>query len=138
VTAAARDSRARKVARLYGSGMSIRQAARKVGIHHQTAIDDLARLDRYSFGAYRRRLDRRHASARDNRMNAAVRLRAQGMSLRNIAAELGVSHQTVSNDIARWQAEHPNVVQLSRSGVTNSPPRGQDDAPEIDTRQGQA
>jgi transposase len=135
-----RDARARKVARLYASGLSVRQAAVKAGIHHQTALDDLRRLDDgfYGPGPWRRRLDRRHAAARDKRMNTAVQLRAQGMSLRQIAGDLGVSYQTVANDLARWKREHPNVISLvpkpSRNGGRNCPPGGQEETPEVDTR----
>jgi hypothetical protein len=45
MTAAGREKRARKVARLWASGLSVREAARRTGIHHQTALDDLSRLD---------------------------------------------------------------------------------------------
>jgi transposase len=131
--AADREKRARKVARLYASGLSVREAARKAGIHHQTALDDLARLDRGTFGAYRRKLDKRHRAAKDKRMGRAVELRADGASLRTIAAELGVSHQTVANDLARWQREHPNVVALSNPGVQKMPPGTMDYAPEFDS-----
>lgn len=132
-----RDARARKVARLYASGLSLRETARRVGVHHQTAIADLARLDYGTFGAYRRRLEKRRVPARDKRMVEAARLRTAGMSLRQIAKELSVSYQTVSNDLARWDAQQPkmpaNVVSLSRklskSGVRNSPPGGKDETP---------
>lgn len=136
MTAPDRDARARKVARLYASGLSLRETARRVGIHHQTAIEDLDRLGRGTFGAYRRRLEKRRVPARDKRMAEAARRRADGKSLRQIAGELGVSYQTVSNDLARWDALHPptdaNVVpfrKLSKSGVGNLPPGGQNDAP---------
>jgi transposase len=125
-----RDARARKVGRLWASGLSLREVARRVGIHHQTAIDDLARLDRLSYYTYRKRVERRRVPARDKRMAEAVRLRTEGKSLREIAAELGVSYQTVSNDLARWERERPaNVIPLSKSGVHNSPPRGQKETP---------
>lgn len=126
--AAARDARARKVARLWASGLSMREVARRVGIHHQTALDDLARLDRPSWGDYRRRLERRRTPARDKRMTEAVRLRAQGLSLRQIAAELAVSYQTVSNDLARWDAQKPktpaNVIPLRQKVAGESDPAG--------------
>ena len=114
-----RDARARKVARLWASGLSLRQVAKRLGIHHQTAIDDLAWLDRYDFyDRYMTGLRRRRVPARDKRMAEAVRLRAEGKSLRQAGSELGVSYQTVSNDLARWDAQHPvmpaNVVPLAR------------------------
>jgi transposase len=110
------EKRARKVARLWASGLSVRQAAKRVGIHHQTALDDLAWLDRNSYyDSYLKRLRRRRVAARDQRMVSAVQLRTAGKSLRQIAAELGVSYQTVSNDLARWDAEHPNVISLVRN-----------------------
>ena len=117
--AADREARARKVARLWASGLSLRQVAKRAHIHHQTVIDDLAWLDRYDFGTpHRNRLERRRVPVRDKRMARAAKLRAEGKSLRQIAAELRVSHQTVSNDLARWDAEHPvipaNVVPLAR------------------------
>ena len=131
-----REARARKVGRLWASGLSVREAARRVGIHHQTALDDLAWLDRVSYYTYRRRVERRRVPARDKRMAKAAQLRAEGKSLREIAGDLAVSHQTVSNDLARWDAQQPqlpvNVVPLrkvSKSGVGNSPPRGQKDTP---------
>jgi transposase len=116
-----RDARARKVARLWASGLSIREVARRVGIHHQTAIDDLARSDPSSPGweTYRQRRQRRRIPGRDKRMAAAAALRAAGKSLRDIGKELGVSYQTVSNDLARWDAQQPtipaNVIPLSRN-----------------------
>jgi transposase len=115
VPAADREARARKVARLWASGLSLRAVAKRLGIHHQTAIDDLAWLDRPSYG-YRKRLERRRVPARDKRMAEAARLRTEGKSLRQAAAELGVSYQTVSNDLARWDARRmpANVVPLSR------------------------
>lgn len=49
----------------------------------------------------------------DRRMTAAARLRAEGLSLRQIAAELACSHDTVWRDLARWDAAHPaNVSDL--------------------------
>ncbi len=79
---------------------------------------------------------------KDKRMRAAVRMRGEGMSLRQSAKELAVSYQTVSNDLARWDAQQAsapaNVVSLSRkvsrSGVKSDPPGGRDLTPEIDTR----
>jgi hypothetical protein len=62
---------------------------------------------------------------KDKRMTAAVRLRAQGLSLRQIGKELAVSEGTVRNDLARWEREHPaNVVPLVRKTDAQSRPAG--------------
>jgi|SRR5579872_4702490 len=79
---------------------------------------------------------------KDRRMAQAAGLRAEGRSLRQIAAELSVSHQTVSNDLARWDARQAeaapaNVVPLSRkasrTAVKNDPAAGHDVTPGFDT-----
>lgn len=70
---------------------------------------------------------------KNKRMTAAVRLRAQGMSLRQIAQELAVSYQTIANDLARWERERPNVIPLSNSPVKSYPPTGRDLTPEFDS-----
>jgi hypothetical protein len=67
-------------------------------------------------------------------MAAAVRLRADGLSLRQIGSELACSYQTVANDLARWDGEHSNVVPLSKTPVKNSPQRGTDLTPEFDSK----
>ena len=69
---------------------------------------------------------------KDKRMTLAVQMRAQGMSLREIAKELAVSYQTVANDLGRWRRERPNVVQLSKTPVKSYPATGQDLTPEFD------
>ncbi|HLK74035.1 MAG TPA: helix-turn-helix domain-containing protein [Streptosporangiaceae bacterium] len=67
---------------------------------------------------------------KDWRMRRAVQHRAEGKSLRQIAAEMSVSYMTVSRDLARWDREHipaadSNVVPLSRKlsqrAVTSRP-----------------
>ena len=80
-----------------------------------------------------RKYKRKHARNPDKRMAAAVRLRARGLSLRQIAGELACSYQTVANDIARWERERPNVVQLSNPAVKTAPPRGENLTPEFDS-----
>ncbi len=70
---------------------------------------------------------------KDKRMAAAVRMRAEGKSLRQIGEELTVSYQTVANDLARWRRERPNVVQLSKTPVKSHPVTGQDLTPEFDS-----
>jgi transposase len=113
MNAADREKRARKAARLWGAGLSKRAVARKLGIHHQTVIDDLAWLDRYSWAepqSYMTRVKKRRIPIRDKRMASAAKLRTSGLSLRAVATELGVSCQTVANDLARWDREYGHVV----------------------------
>lgn len=55
------------------------------------------------------------------RMLRAVRLRAQGLSLRQIAAIQDVSHDTVWRDLRKWDAQHANVSDLT---VRKTPPGG--------------
>ena len=73
----------------------------------------------------------------DRRMAVAVRLRAEGLSLRQIAARQYVHHQTVARDLARWETEHHrmplSIIRLSLPGVANVPPRGKDATPGCDT-----
>ena len=69
----------------------------------------------------------------DKRMAAAVRLRAEGLSLRQIGERLVCSYQTIANDLSRWEREHANVAQLSKTTVKNSPPGGQNLTPEFDS-----
>lgn len=126
-----RDKRTARVARLWLAGLSLREIGRQLGIHHQTAADDLKRHQRNlarpsAFG-------RTRAAVRDRRAAKVARLLAEGLSLRQAAAELGVSYQTVANDRARWRQQHANVIPLSRNGVSFAPPRGQKDTPEIDS-----
>jgi hypothetical protein len=61
---------------------------------------------------------------KDKRMCAAVRLRAEGMSLRQIGRELAVSEITVRRDLARWAAERPNVIPLRHPAATSHPTGG--------------
>ena len=74
---------------------------------------------------------------KDKRMAAAVRKRAEGKSLREIGRELGVSEITVRRDLARWEAERPNVIPLRHSAATSRPAWGEmshsDVAPEDST-----
>jgi hypothetical protein len=67
----------------------------------------------------------------DKRMARAVDLRAEGLSLRQIAERLSCSFSTVRNDLARWEQEHANVVQLCKTSVQNAPPGGEECTPEL-------
>jgi hypothetical protein len=61
------------------------------------------------------------------RMLRAVRLRGQGLSLRQSAAVLGVHHDTVWRDLRRWDkeaAERAKVTRLSDRAVGKTPPGG--------------
>ena len=69
----------------------------------------------------------------DKRMIRAVELRAEGLSLRQIAERLLCSYQTAANDIARWQREHENVVPLSNTAVKNVAPGATDLTPGFDS-----
>ena len=61
---------------------------------------------------------------KDRRMILAVRLRGEGMSLRQIGRELAVSEGTVRNDLARWQRTSSNVVPLVRKTGAQTRPAG--------------
>lgn len=73
----------------------------------------------------------------DRRMAVAVRLSAEGLSLRQVAAHLYVSHQTVANDLARWEharsAMPLKIVRLSKPTVKNMPPGGTNLTPRVDS-----
>lgn len=141
MTAEQREARARKVARYYRRGQSARQIAKALGVHPQTVLGDLGRPDPDSptWETYRERADRLgRVPARDSRMAAAVRLSAEGKSLREIAAELRAgSPQTIANDLKRWRELHPNAVPMSRkaskSVVQIMPPGGRNETTEMDT-----
>ena len=59
---------------------------------------------------------------RDRRMAVAVRLTTEGLSLRDVADRLSVSHMTVTRDLGRWERERTSmplaIIQLSRPAVT--------------------
>lgn len=76
---------------------------------------------------------RRHWRDKDRRAHRAADLRGHGLSLREIAAELVVSHETVRQDLRRWDAAHANVVPLSRTAVKNRPPADRNLTAELDT-----
>lgn len=61
---------------------------------------------------------------KDKRMAAAMRKRAEGKSLREIAKELAVTHPTVLADLRKWDELHPNVVSLLVNRGGKSDPAG--------------
>lgn len=63
-------------------------------------------------------------SSREARRGRAARLRAEGLSLRQIAAKQDVSYQTVLRDLRDWDALHAPSAQVSHIPVTKSPPGG--------------
>ena len=65
-----------------------------------------------------RQYRRKHPRNPGRRMEAAARLRAEGLSLRQIAERLAVSHDTVWRDLARWAGSRSNVSDLP---VRNTP-----------------
>lgn len=72
---------------------------------------------------------RKSAMDKNRRMAVAVRHVAEGLSLREAAARLGVSHQTIANDLARWERERASaplaLVRLSKPAVKNLPHGGE-------------
>lgn len=66
----------------------------------------------------------RPKSPRGARMKRAARLRAEGKSLREIAAEQEVSYETVRRDLARWDALNAPDASVSHLPVTKTPPGG--------------
>ena len=85
---------------------------------------------------YKRKRPRRWRDT-NKRMVAAVRCRTRGLSLRQTAGRLAVSYETIRRDLARWDRDHANVVELVPESVTNachiSPPGGQIATPECDS-----
>lgn len=67
------------------------------------------------------------------RMIRAVELRAQGLSLRQIAGRLLCSYMTVKRDLERWDRDRQNVVPLSHPPVTSMTPGATDVTPECDS-----
>lgn len=66
----------------------------------------------------RRERRRESPGDRDKRMAVAVRLKAQGMGVREIARRQSVSHTTIQNDLARWERVRDGmpleILRLSR------------------------
>lgn len=69
-----------------------------------------------------RTYQRKNTMDKDRRMAVAVRLTAEGLSLREVAARLSVSHMTVTRDLARWDSEGSAmplaIIRLSKPAVT--------------------
>jgi transposase len=80
---------------------------------------------------------RKQTLDKDRRMAVAVRLIREGLSLREAAARLSVSHQTVANDLRRWEhaaAQMPlEIVRLSKPAVKNVPRGGEILTPAFDS-----
>lgn len=80
---------------------------------------------------------RKHTLDKNRRMAVAVRLTREGLSLRQAAARLSVSYQTVANDLARWErvgSEMPlEIVRLSKPAVKKSPHGGEILTLEVDS-----
>jgi transposase len=68
------------------------------------------------------------------RMLVAAQLRGQGMSLRQIAAETGVSKDTVLRDLREWDSLNAKVSQLPVSKMPRAPEgRGENETAECDS-----
>jgi predicted DNA-binding protein (UPF0251 family) len=74
---------------------------------------------------------------KDRRMAVAVRLTTEGLSLRQAAARLSVSYQTVARDLERWERERASmplaIIRLSQPAVTKNAPGATDVTPRCDS-----
>jgi hypothetical protein len=66
-------------------------------------------------------------------MLRAAAMRADGLSLRQIATVLEVHHDTVWRDLRRWDEEAAKVSRLSDRTVGKVPPGGENPTPQSDT-----
>lgn len=66
-------------------------------------------------------------------MRRAARLRAEGKSLREIAAIQEVSHETVRRDLAAWDLKNAPDATVSHLPVTKTPPGGGNVTAECDS-----
>lgn len=103
---AVKAARRKEAAQLWRGGMSMRQVARQMGVSVSTVSWWLYSYD----NSYRAKLERERVPAWYGRMAKAAELYLQGKSLREIGAELGVSHQTAANDLIRWGSNDPRIV----------------------------
>jgi hypothetical protein len=69
-------------------------------------------------------------AAQRARMRHVARLRAEGLSLRQTAMQVGVSYQTVLRDLRQWDTEQAKVSHLP---VTKLPPGGGNVTPGCDS-----
>jgi DNA-directed RNA polymerase specialized sigma24 family protein len=65
------------------------------------------------------RLPQDKRDTKDKRMTRAVRLREQGLTIRQIAEQLGASIGTVQSDLKRWGSVRPKVVAF-KNGVQDA------------------
>lgn len=70
---------------------------------------------------------------RRGRMLRAARLRGDGLSLRQIAAELEVHHDTVWRDLKSWDEEQKKVTRLSDRPVGMNAPGGHESDTQSDS-----
>lgn len=68
----------------------------------------------------------------DRRMARAAELRAQGLSLRQVAERLSCHHDTIWRDLKRWDAIH-RVSNVSDLPVGKVPQRGENPTPKSDS-----
>lgn len=66
-------------------------------------------------------------------MKRAVRLRSEGKSLREIAAEQEVSYETVRRDLAEWDRRNAEAAKVSQLPVTKMPQGGNGMTAECDS-----
>lgn len=91
--------RRRTVAEYYGRHGNKRTVAKMLRLRYATVEYDLDMWQAEHPGQpFPARAKRRRAT----RMERAVRLRAEGLTLRQIAARLGCHYTTVRNDLLRW------------------------------------
>jgi transposase len=106
--------RRKLAATLRGRGWTIRDIASYLGVRYGTVQADLEMWQQENPG---RPLPGTAARRRDRRTERVVHLRAEGLTLRQIAAQLGCHHQTVANYLAAWEAQHAGVTRLGRGSV---------------------
>jgi transposase len=92
-------ARRQLAAEYYGRHGNKRKVAKYLGLRYDTVTSDLAMWQAEHPGQpFPGRAKQRRAA----RMERAVRLRAEGLTLRQIAAQIHCHYTTVRNDLARW------------------------------------